>query len=191
MRKYIPPTAKLLPPEATKVFSGKIWDVYQWPQTMFDGSTETFEMLARPDTVKIIAIKYGKIIVTQQEQPRKDCFLDYPGGRVDASDVDELAAAKREMREETGLIFRHWKLIKVEQPFSKIDWLVYTFLAWDFVEQTPQELDAGEKIQVLALDVAEVNRLSQTPESRYLEIVASSLDELYQLPALYNYDAEA
>lgn len=187
MRKYIPKTAKLLPPEAKKVFTGKIWSVYQWPQTLFDGSTKTFEMMSRPDTVKIIAIKDDKLIVTKQEQPRKDCFYDYPGGRVDESDPDELAAAKREMREETGMTFRHWKLIKADQPFSKIDWLVYTFLAWDFESQLEQHLDAGEKIEVVELTVDEVNRLSETPESRYLEIVADSLDELKNLPELYQY----
>ena len=56
MRKYIPEWAKLVPKEAKKVFSGVIYDVYQWPQEMFDGSMQTFEMLGRPDTVKILAV---------------------------------------------------------------------------------------------------------------------------------------
>lgn len=34
-----------LPPQAKKVFTGQIFDVYQWEQEMYDGSFETFEML--------------------------------------------------------------------------------------------------------------------------------------------------
>ena len=122
MRKFVPEKAKLIPEEAERVFQGKIYEVYQWPQKMFDGSFETFEMLRRPDTVKIIPIVTAEearslgfeasetqIIVTKQEQPRKDCFYDYPGGRMDEEDADELVAAKRELLEETGLSFRNWK----------------------------------------------------------------------------------
>ena len=100
MREYIPKSAKTIPDNAEMVFRGVIFDVYQWPQTMFDGSTETFEMLRRPDTVKIIAIKGDKIIIIKQRQPRKDWFYTYPGGRIDPTDRNELAAAKRELREE-------------------------------------------------------------------------------------------
>lgn len=50
-----------IPSEATKVFDGVIFDVYQWQQKMFDGSIETFEMLKRVSTVGIIAIKDDKL----------------------------------------------------------------------------------------------------------------------------------
>lgn len=123
MRKYVPKWASLIPKEAQCVFSGEIYDVYQWPQEMYDGSTATFEMLRRPDTVKIIGIltpteqaclknvvkittsEENRVVITKQKQPRKDWFYDYPGGRVDAEDKDELAGAKREMLEEAGLEF--------------------------------------------------------------------------------------
>lgn len=205
MRKYIPTDAKLVPKEARKVFSGVIYDVYQWPQEMFDGSWTTFEMLGRPDTVKILAVlseeeakslsgkitvseKPGpKLVITKQEQPRKDCFYDYPGGRVDVEDTDELAAAKRELREETGLSMRGWKLIRAEQPFGKTDWLVYTFLATGLEGIEKQQLDAGERIEVLALSFEEAVELAKTPESRFLEAEFSSLEKLQAMPELYKY----
>lgn len=204
MRKFIPEGAKLVPKEAKKVFSGVIYDVYQWPQKMFDGSTQTFEMLGRPDTVKILAVlseeeakqlknaqvskKPGpKLIITKQEQPRKDCFYDYPGGRADVEDVDELAAAKRELLEEAGLTMENWKLIRVEQPFNKTDWLVYTFLATGLSGQTTQSLDAGEKIELVALTFNEAVELAKTPESRFLEEEFDSLEKLQAMPELYEY----
>lgn len=208
MRKYQPANVKTIPPEAERKFKGEIFEVYQWPQEMFDGSVATFEMLRRPDTVKILAILTedeartlvrtqvsesagAKLIVTKQEQPRKDVFYDYPGGRVDADDADELAAAKRELLEETGLTMRNWKLVKVEQPFAKIDWLVYTFLATGLEGQTEQSLDAGEKIEVEALGIDEVEKLAASDEARYMRFQELSgridLKQAAEMPELYKY----
>lgn len=194
----------MVPKEAKKVFSGVIYDVYQWPQEMFDGSFQTFEMLGRPDTVKTLVVlteeearklrnaqvssEVGpKLVVTKQEQPRKDCFYDYPGGRMDAEDADELVAAKRELLEETGLKMRDWKLIRVKQPFNKTDWLVYTFLATGLEAQVEQSLDAGEKIELVAMSFDEAVALAKTPESRFLEEEYNSLEKLQAMPELYKY----
>lgn len=222
MRKFIPEKVRLIPKEATKVFEGRIYDVYQWPQKLFDGSTETFEMLSRADTVKIIVLvnekelkslqnikneqmfmndsdqeadnlscDRRKIIITHQTQPRKDWFYDYPGGRVDAEDESELEAAKRELREETGLVFKNWKLVEVNQPFSKIDWLVYTFVASELAAQTQQELDAGEKIEVLAVSLLELQELAKSEDPQFLRFKGfenvKSINELLNQPELYKY----
>src|SRR5258708_6669738 len=121
MRNIIPKTARLLPPQAKRVFKGVIFDVYQWPQKMFNGSFETFEMLKRPDTIQVIAVKDDKIVVLEEEQPDRGPFFGLPGGRNDHEDESELEAAKREVREETGFTFKTWKLLDVKQPHAKID----------------------------------------------------------------------
>lgn len=230
MRKYVPDGAKLLPKETKKVFSGVISEVYQWPQKLFDGTTATFEMIKRPDTVKIVAVltpeevraagletmevgepagedvlsagevgdsgarsgdvkseAEAKVVITKQEQPRKDVFYDIPGGRVDAEDENELAAAKRELYEETGLKMQNWKLITAVQPFNKIDWIIYTFVATELVEKGEQVLDGGEKIEVMAISFEDLLRLENAPEARYLEAGARSLEELMGKPGLYEY----
>lgn len=193
MREFVPKNVKLIPDNAEMVFRGKIFDVYQWPQEMFDGTTETFEMLKRADTVEIIAIKDDKIVITRQRQPRKDWYYAFPGGRADIEGENELAAAKRELLEETGMEFRNWKLIKIVQPFAKVDWLVYTFLATDFVGQETQKLDAGEMIEVKEVSFAEMVKLTKEPNARDLKVdwdglgEIKSLDELKNLPAAYSY----
>jgi len=53
--------------------------VYQWPQKMFDGSTATFEMIKRPDTVQIIATVGNKILMTQEEQPTQKRSFGFLG----------------------------------------------------------------------------------------------------------------
>lgn len=206
MRKYTPDQTRLIPPEAKCVFSGVIYDVYQWPQKMYDGSVETFEMLKRPDTVKIVAVltpeeqarlknvvkittlNEPKIVITRQIQPGKNWFYDYPGGRMDATDQDELDAAKREMLEEAGMTFQNWKLIKAEQPFSKTDWLVYTFLATGLIDQSEQDLDAGEQIEVMLATLPEINQLSHEEDSEYLALDVEEIDQLLSAEELFHYD---
>ena len=186
MRKYVPTNAKLIPDNATKVFSGIIFDVYQWQQKMFDGSTETFERLKRPDSVQIIAIKDEKIIVLEQEQPDIGFFYSFPGGRHDEEEEDELEAAKRELLEETGMKFSNWKLVSTIQPLSKIDWIIYTFIASDFSDQTNQNFDTGEKITVTYKTLDEVKELNNSPKTRNLEKDlferVHSIQELINLP---------
>jgi|SRR3989344_5827373 len=188
MRTFIPKDAKLIPEQMQRVFKGVIFDVYQWQQKMYDGSYATFEMLKRPDTVKVIPVKDGKLVVEEQEQPQLGFFYDFPGGRHDNDAETELEAVKREMLEETGMTFATWKLIRVEQPQSKIDWLVYTFLATDFIDQKEQHLESGEKITVTLKTFSEVKKLLGDPRVRYLaKDVLESLniiDDLLQLPDL-------
>jgi ADP-ribose pyrophosphatase len=145
----LPPNARLVPQQASRVFKGEIFDVYQWQQEMFDGSFETFEMIKRPDTVKIIAIDDGKIIALDEEQPEDDVRTHtLPGGRVDPTDTSVLEAAKRELLEETGLEFKDWYLLQITQRIPKIEWFWYTFVAQNKVAEHPTKLDAGERIAV-------------------------------------------
>ena len=148
MQKFLPKNALLIPDNATRVFEGKIFDVYQWPQKMFDGSTATFEMLKRPDTVLVVAIKDNKLVMVDDEQPNRPPQIQFPGGRVDKEDESWLAAAKRELLEETGFSFASWKMIEVHQPMSKIEQFVVWFLATDYISEQSTHLDGGEKITV-------------------------------------------
>lgn len=170
MRTITPNNAKLIPEDAKLVFKGEIFDVYQWPQKMFDGSVETFEMLKRADTVKVIAMKDSKIVICEEQQPHTEIFFDVPSGRHDVESESELDAAKRELREETGMEFGAWKLISIEQPHTKIDWFVYTFLATGFISQSEQKLDSGEKITVRLETFEEVVNLASDPRNRYIPL---------------------
>lgn len=187
MRTIIPKKAKLVPDNASLVFKGQIFEVYQWPQKMYDGTTATFEMLKRPDTLKVLAVKDGKIVILDQSQPDSEkSFLDLPGGRHDYEEEDELAAAKRETLEETGMTFKDWRLVSVEQPHSKIDWFVYLFLAAGLEGQQEQNLDNGEKIEIKLVSFDELKQFIDDPKARHLpkELIEScdSLDDLISLP---------
>lgn len=143
-----PEPLQKLPNGVEKVFEGVIFDVYQWEQEQFDGSKKTFELLKRPDTVIVIAVTDDKkIIVSKQEQPGKAPFIGMLGGRVDEGE-DPLAAAKRELLEESGMTSDDWSVLNAQQVTSKIDWVIYTFIARGVKRIKEQNLDSGEKISL-------------------------------------------
>lgn len=187
MRTIIPKNARLVPKEAKQVFKGVIYDVYHWQQKMFDGNYTTYELLKRPDTVKIIAVKDNKLILLQEEQPDLAPFYDIPTGKHDNDKETELQAAKRELLEETGMSFHQWKLLDVIQPSDSIEQFVYFFLATDFNSQVEQKLETGEKISVQLVDIDTFKKTIKHPNARYLpkELFerVNSIEELLSLPA--------
>ncbi|MFH1838400.1 MAG: NUDIX hydrolase [Candidatus Kuenenbacteria bacterium] len=141
-----PKSKQPIPDNAKKVFSGVLFDVYQWEQELFDGTKTLFEKLKRPDTVVVFPVlDDGKIILTKQEQPGKEQFIGVTGGRVDDGE-NILEAAKRELLEESGYEALEFILWDAQHLTSKIDWVIYTFIAKKLKKVSDINLDAGEKI---------------------------------------------
>lgn len=189
MKRLVPNDAILIPPEAKRVFHGVMFDVYQWPQKLFDGTTATYEMLRRPDTAQIIAIKDGKFIVLNEQQAGRPAFLRFPGGRVEPGESWQEAAA-REGKEELGLTFASWRLIDVVQPFTKLDWFVANLVATDVTEVDEPSPEGGEKIEVLYLTLEELKeRLAkeQNPLLNYEKPLFEHLEKIEDLLTMPEY----
>lgn len=150
-----------IPDQANKVFEGVIFDVYQWPQQMYDGTTEIFEALKRPDTTEVIVVQGDKIIISEQEQPMKPLFHSHFGGRSE-SDEEPLAAVKRELLEESGMVSDDWQLYKTYEFAGKIAWAEYLYIARNAEAVSEQRLDAGEKVTIKAVTFDE-----------YIELITS------------------
>ena len=143
------------------VFKGKIFEVFQWEQKMFDGSTEVFEGLKRPDTIQIIPTVDAKIYLSYEEQPNKSLSYTFLGGRAEKNE-EPLVTAKRELLEEAGLESVDWELIKTYESEGKIQWITYLFAARNCKKIAEPKLDPGEKIEVKKVTFDE-----------FLEIVSS------------------
>lgn len=138
-----------IPPHATCVFKGQIFDTYQWQQELYDGTVTIFEMLKRPDTVVVLPLSGKSIYYSKQEQPSKPPFLSLFGGRVENGE-QPLDAAKRELSEESGLTSPHWQHWKTfSSGGSKIEWNVHYFIARNCVKTEEPNLDGGEKIEII------------------------------------------
>jgi 8-oxo-dGTP pyrophosphatase MutT (NUDIX family) len=164
-----------IPLHAKCVFKGKIFDVWQWEQKMYDGSTTVFERLKRPNTAQVIPVVGDKILVQMQEQPdRSEPFTSLPGGRCDGSE-DPLLAAKRELLEEAGYASDDWMLLKEQSPVGKIEWTVYTYLARNCRKVQEPHLDAGEKIETRLIGFDAFLALSDNPSFYEKELVGTLL----------------
>ena len=187
MRKVIPSDAVLVPDRAKRVFKGVIYDVYHWPQILFDGSKITYEMLRRPDTIDVLCIVDDRIIVLDDTQPHQGTITTLPSGKVDLDDSSTLMAARREVVEETGYTFHNWKLVGVRQFHAKTEWFIYTYLAWKVAKLEKPKLDPGEKITVNLMPFDKVKEVAAKEkgymgETRFILDQASDVESLLLLP---------
>jgi ADP-ribose pyrophosphatase len=143
-----------IPPHARRVFEGILFDVYQWEQEQFDGTIRTFEMISRKHSVDIIATIGKDIVVLEQEQPGVQSYPSLPGGIIEKKETP-LAAAKRELLEETGYTSEEWVCLEEFKGTTKVDVREFVFVARDCKKIAEQRLDCGEKISFRLVSFSE------------------------------------
>jgi ADP-ribose pyrophosphatase len=168
----------MIPGDAKRVFKGVRFDVYQWQQKMFDGSTATYEGLKRRSSVEILAIHKGKITVTHEEQAGVASFIGIPAGLIEDNE-DPLVAAQRELQEETGLTSDDWELLERYTPMGNIEWTVHVYLARDCKKTAKQSMDPGEKIRVRYLTFEEFIRTVTKESFRHKDLALQLLKMHY------------
>ncbi len=174
-----PKSKQPIPENAKRVFSGILFDVYHWEQELYDGTRTIFEKLKRQDTVVIFGVlDNGNILLSEQEQPGKEPFIGGLGGRVE-KDEDVLTAAKREFLEESGFEAERFILWRAEHPTSKIDWVIYTFVAKGLKKVSDLNLDGGEKIKIKEVSFDNFLEISKEHNFSEKEIVIELQEAVY------------
>ncbi len=77
-----------------------------------------FYVLDYPDWVHVAALTDDDqlVLVEQYRHGVGVACLELPGGMMDAADADPVAAARRELAEETGFAADHWQLVSSLYP---------------------------------------------------------------------------
>ena len=151
-----------IPADARRVFSGEVFEIYQWEQRQFDGSSVTFEKAQRPDTAHVLPVSGSRVAIARQQQPGATPVYGPLGGRIGPGESPE-EAARRELAEEAGLAVGRLQFWWSWQPLTKVDWAVYLFIARDCAP-LPRHADPGERIELLWVDIDELLRLAATDE---------------------------
>lgn len=178
---------KQLPSNAKKVFSGLLYDVFQWEQKMYDGTTATFEKLIRPDSLGILPVlDNGNIIVNYEEQPGRDLEVNMPLGRMESNENNPADAALRELREETGIIPQKLYFVEIKTPKGKVMQNTHYYISKGIKEKLKQNLDSGEKIESREMDLDKYFNLiknleTEVPELFYKVLMNEGQDKLKRM----------
>ncbi len=143
------------------VYKGNIFEVIQQPMTA-GGKRVVFEIARRSPGTRLIIVDDNKLLITKEFRTELHNY-DYrlPGGKV-FDTLDEykqhfsddilpfaIEAAKRECREETGLLAKNLKYFVTAKSGATVVWdLIYVIID-DFEKiENGQKLEAGEVIEV-------------------------------------------
>lgn len=120
-----------------------------------------YYVLEYPNWVNVVGLtKEGLFVLIRQYRhgAGKD-FLEIPGGVIDDGET-ALQAAKREMLEETGYRFKHFREICCLYPNpATSNNFTTTFLAIDGVKVATQQLDVQEDIEIQLVSEMELKEL--------------------------------
>ena len=122
-------------------------------------------VLDYPDWCAVVALTedHRLVLVRQWRHGAQSWSLELPGGVMDAEDADPIAAARRELLEETGYGGGAWRYLYAGHANPAIQTnRLHIVLATGLRPVAPPAPEPGETIQVELLEVAEVlQRLPQ------------------------------
>ncbi|MBR6052853.1 MAG: NUDIX hydrolase [Clostridia bacterium] len=144
--------------EGERLFSGAVFDLEVDRVKLPNGRIATRELIRHKGAVAIVPL-FSDGTVAVEEQFRYAVgriMIEIPAGKLDAPDEDREAAARRELREETGLTAG--KLICLGDYFGSpaiVDERITLYLATDLSEGE-RDLDDDEFLSVKRIPLEEL-----------------------------------
>ena len=141
-----------------EVFGGKLMHVFLDTVTLPNGETATREYNRHVGAVAVVALTDdGKVIVERQfRYPLGKVITEIPAGKLDGKDEDRLEAAKRELREETGITADDWTALGDLYPTpAYTDEVITMFLARG-LHYGERKLDEDEFLNVITVPLSEL-----------------------------------
>jgi len=133
-------------------------------------------VLEAPHWVNVVALtdEGRAVLVRQFRHGTRETTLEIPGGAVDPDDRSPLAAAKRELREETGYVARRWTKLGVVEPNPAIQTnSCWTYLAEGARPAGEADPDEGEELEVVLVPARRLASLARSGVIRHALVIAA------------------
>jgi ADP-ribose pyrophosphatase len=142
--------------DSEEVFRGRLLHVRRDAVRLPDGGHATREFVVHPGAVMIIArMADGSLLLERQYRyPLQRVFIEFPAGKIDAGE-DLLAAATRELTEETGYVAARWEHLATMHPVISYSTEKIEIFMADELTQTGARPDHGEFIEIISASLDE------------------------------------
>ncbi len=143
--------------DSEEIFDGVIIKVFKDTVTLPNGKTAIREVMRHPGAVCVVAVDDEDNVVVEKQfrYPFRKVMTEIPAGKMDAGE-SPLAAAKRELSEETGIEAERWHYLGEYYPSVAIsDEVIHMFAAFDLTI-CDAHTDEGEFLMVEKLPLSEL-----------------------------------
>lgn len=146
---------------STEVYRGRLVNLRRDEVVMPGGDTASREVLEHPGAVVIAPVdEDGRVVLVRQfRHPIRRFCLELPAGLLDVEHEQPLAAARRELAEETGLLAATWhRMLDLATSPGISDEIVHVFLAQDLTDVAAAQRyvahgDEEAELSVLRVDL--------------------------------------
>ena len=133
--------------ESERLFAGRIWDVERH-ELELDGERIVREVIVHPGAVAVVAMNERDevMLVHQYRHPAGGTLWELPAGLLDVDGEDPLAAAQRELAEETDLEAGSWRtLLDLSPTGGGSTEIIRVYLATEVRELSEQHARVHEE----------------------------------------------
>ena len=141
-----------------------------------DDAEHDFHVLEFSDWVNIIPITAsGEVVLVRQfRHGIRDCTLEIPGGMLDAEDPSPLAAARREMIEESGYDSELVEALGSIHPNPAIqNNTCHSFVAYDVECRHVPSFDSTEETEVVLVPLIRIPELIRAGDITHALVVVA------------------